>query len=83
MSFLYNSDAAFDAGDCGNLHLSDFISAEQDGTLPYAPCTFNNGIDDDGDLLIDEPGILTSYPLSRSRTLPLARYACSTPAAGP
>lgn len=62
-NFLYNSDAAFDAGDCGNLNLSDFISAEQDGTLPYVPCTFSNGIDDDGDLLIDEPGILTSYPL--------------------
>ncbi len=59
-NFIYNSDFAFDPGDCGDLLLSHVISA---GDGPLVDCPGVIGVDDDGDGLIDEPGNIDSYPV--------------------
>ena len=66
-TFIYNSDRAFEAGDCG-------IGA--DATDPYLPdgtvldpntgqplCTGVPDVDDDGDGVVDEPTNVWSYPV--------------------
>jgi len=79
-NFLYNSDAPFEPGDCGDIiasqvrqHCSLDSSAtcrsDSDcvgkGFCRYdpVPCPGNPGVDDDGDGLIDEPGLLETYPV--------------------
>ena len=57
-NFLYDTDAPFEPGDCGDI----FIVPGQDPNIPI-PCEGVVGVDDDGDGQIDEPGLLTTYPI--------------------
>jgi hypothetical protein len=59
-NFLYDTDLPFEPGDCGNLLVSMI-----DPNDPWAPipCPGNPGVDDDGDGVIDEPGIIGTYPV--------------------
>ena len=57
-NFLYETDAPFEPGDCGDLNVSDVI---QYGDNPI-PCPGQVGVDDDGDGVIDEPGLIRTYP---------------------
>lgn len=61
-NFIYNSDDAFDSGDCGDIFLNNVFDADRLGLLPLVPCPGTPGFDDDGDGLIDEPANLDSYP---------------------
>ncbi len=58
-NFLYDTDLPFEAGDCGDLLIS-----QVDPNDPFAPipCPGNVGVDDDGDGVIDEPGLIGTYP---------------------
>lgn len=64
-SFSYQTDKPFEPGDRGDLNASD-VNLDQ----PYAPIYVGqgqpggepNGIDDDGDGIVDEPGIIGTYP---------------------
>ncbi|HXU11733.1 MAG TPA: TonB-dependent receptor, partial [Candidatus Binatia bacterium] len=58
-NFLYESDARFEPGDCGDLNASDVATYGDDPI----PCPGNPGVDDDGDGVIDEPGLIRTYPL--------------------
>ncbi len=58
-NFLYETDAPFEPGDCGDLNASDVATYGDDPI----PCPGNPGVDDDGDGLIDEPGLIRTYPL--------------------
>jgi len=61
--FIYNSDAAFDPGDCGSLNPFIVQQARDNGTYPIVPCPGLPDVDDDGDGTIDEPGNIESYPV--------------------
>ncbi len=66
-NFLYNSDRAFEPGDCG-IGADAGMTALPDGTVldPNTGeplCTGAPGIDDDGDGLVDEPTNILSYPV--------------------
>ncbi|HXH28335.1 MAG TPA: TonB-dependent receptor, partial [Candidatus Polarisedimenticolia bacterium] len=59
-SFTYITDRPFEPGDCG-----DLLASQVDLDHPFAPsyCTGDpNGVDDDGDGVIDEPGYIGTYP---------------------
>jgi Carboxypeptidase regulatory-like domain/TonB dependent receptor-like, beta-barrel len=59
-SFTYITDRPFEPGDCG-----DLLASEVDLDHPFAPsyCSGDpNGVDDDGDGVIDEPGYIGTYP---------------------
>lgn len=58
-NFLYSTDDAFEPGDCGG-----FPPSAVDPNDPFAPvpCPGVPGVDDDGDGLIDEPGLWGTYP---------------------
>lgn len=58
-NFLYETDAPFEPGDCGDLNASD-VATYGDNPIP---CPGNPGVDDDGDGQIDEPGFIRSYPV--------------------
>ena len=66
-NFLYNTDQRFEPGDCGDLYLSQI----NDPANHVDPNDINSpvicpgvvGVDDDGDGLFDEPGIIQSYPV--------------------
>jgi hypothetical protein len=62
-NFIYESDLAFEAGDCGDLFNFAVFQAKQNETWPVVPCPGQVGVDDDLDGLIDEPGIITTYPI--------------------
>ncbi|HYS04468.1 MAG TPA: carboxypeptidase regulatory-like domain-containing protein [Candidatus Dormibacteraeota bacterium] len=57
-NFLYETDAPFEPGDCGDLNASD-VATYGDNPIP---CDGNPGVDDDGDGVIDEPGLIRTYP---------------------
>ncbi len=60
-NFLYETDDPFEPGDRGELYLQD----SPDPDDPYAPVYGPgdpNGIDDDQDGIIDEPGYFYTYP---------------------
>jgi hypothetical protein len=60
-NFLYDYDFPFEPGDCGDILVTQTGNAAPDGTI-Y--CIGDpNGIDDDGDGVVDEPGNIFSYPL--------------------
>src|SRR6185503_120371 len=44
---------------CGDLNASDVATYGDDPI----PCPGNPGVDDDGDGVIDEPGLIRTYPL--------------------
>jgi len=76
-NFLYETDAPFEPGDCGNLNTSD-VATYGDNPIP---CPGNPGVDDDGDGQIDEPGFIRTYPVvfqlvegQPSATLPDTRF---------
>jgi len=58
-NFTYKTDRPFEPGDCGDLNVSDVNPND-----PFAPidCPGIVGVDDDGDGLIDEPGVIGTYP---------------------
>jgi hypothetical protein len=60
-NFYYATDRPFEPSDCGNLDTS-----EVDLDNPYNPvyCFGDpNGIDDDGDGVVDEQGVIGTYPV--------------------
>ena len=57
-NFLYETDAPFEPGDCGDLNASD-VTTYGDNPIP---CPGTVGVDDDGDGVIDEPGLIRTYP---------------------
>jgi hypothetical protein len=60
-NFTYDYDLSLEPGDCGDLLVSQASSADPDGT---AYCLGDpNGIDDDMDGIVDEPGNIYSYPV--------------------
>ncbi len=75
-NFLYETNLAFEPGDCGDLVANDVRTAleEERMTNPDATiddikfkplrCDGNTGVDDDGDGVIDEPGIIGTYPFA-------------------
>lgn len=58
-NFLYETDAPFEPGDCGDLNASD-VATYGDNPIP---CDGTPGVDDDGDGVVDEPGLIRTYPL--------------------
>lgn len=70
-NFLYETDAPFEPGDCGDLNASD-LGTYGDNPIP---CDGTPGVDDDGDGLVDEPGLIRTYPL-------VFQYIDGQPAAG-
>ena len=58
-NFTYKTDRPFEPGDCGDLNASDVNPDD-----PFAPisCPGIVGFDDDGDGVIDEDGIIGTYP---------------------
>jgi outer membrane receptor protein involved in Fe transport len=62
-NFLYESDLPFEEGDCGGLFILAVFDAVSAGTWPVVPCTGLVGIDDNQDGFVDEPGIITTYPI--------------------
>jgi len=66
-NFVYNSDRAFEPGDCGigadalDPTLPDGTVLDPNTGLPL--CTGAAGVDDDGDRLVDEPTNILSYPV--------------------
>jgi hypothetical protein len=61
-NFLYTTDDAFEAGDCGNLVATDVLNVGGDIHAPIE-CPGTVGVDDDGDGMVDEPGFFYTYPL--------------------
>ncbi len=61
-NFLYETDAPFEPGDCGDLNASDIPTDPAQRDQPI-PCPGTAGVDDDGDGVIDEPALLRTYPL--------------------
>lgn len=64
-NFNYATDRPFEPGDCGNLEPSD-LDQRVDPNDPYEPvyCFGDpNGVDDDGDLIVDEKGVIGTYPV--------------------
>jgi len=59
-NFSYITDRPFEPGDRGDLNASD-VNLDQPFAPSYAPGE-PNGIDDDGDGVVDEPGIIGTYP---------------------
>ncbi len=57
-NFFYETDAPFEPGDCGDLNASD-VAKYGDNPIP---CDGTPGVDDDGDGVIDEPGLIRTYP---------------------
>ena len=59
-NFLYDTDLPFEPGDCG-----DLLASQVDPSHPFAPipCPGIPGVDDDGDGVIDEPGVIGTYPV--------------------
>jgi hypothetical protein len=63
-NFNYATDRPFEPGDCGDLNTSDVDPNHPD--YPYQPIDCQgdpDGIDDDGDGVIDEPGVIGTYPV--------------------
>lgn len=60
-NFLYDSDIPFEPGDCGDLLASQ---VDPNDLLAPIPCPGQMGVDDDGDGIIDEPGIIGTYPIA-------------------
>jgi hypothetical protein len=61
--FTYDYDIPFEPGDCGDIFVTQ--EAAPDGTV-Y--CVFDpNGVDNDGDGVVDEPANVYSYPLVYTR----------------
>lgn len=58
-NFLYETDAPFEPGDCGDLLISDVLAYGEDPI----PCPGVPGVDDDGDGQVDEPGLIGTYPV--------------------
>ncbi len=61
----YDTDAPFEPGDCGDLTaFMVYQDYNGDGTVGNdpVPCPGNPGVDDDGDGVIDEPGLPQTYP---------------------
>jgi hypothetical protein len=58
-NFIYDSDIPYEPGDCGDLVASD---VDWDDLFKPIPCPGDPNVDDDGDGLIDEPGIIGTYP---------------------
>ncbi len=59
-NFLYETDRPFEPGDCGDLDIS--MVDPNDKWKPI-PCPGQVGVDDDDDGVIDEPGIIGTYPV--------------------
>jgi len=57
-NFLYETDAPFEPGDCGDLNASD-VATYGDNPIP---CDGTPNFDDDGDGVIDEKGLIRTYP---------------------
>jgi len=64
-NFLYQTDAQFEPGDRGDLIISQ-LPRDAQGNLvvptPPIPNPGMDGVDDDGDGIIDEPGLIQTYP---------------------
>ena len=60
-NFLYDSDAAFEPGDCGDPAVNEVQEARLNGTLPLLYCPGQEGVDDDLDLQVDEWANLDGY----------------------
>lgn len=58
-TFLYDTDAPFEPGDCGDLLVTQVFEFGDDPI----PCPGEEGVDDDGDGTIDEPGLIRTYPI--------------------
>jgi len=58
-NFLYDTDRRFEPGDGGDLNISDVARFGSD-PIPNPGVV---GVDDDGDGLIDEPGLIDTYPV--------------------
>ncbi|HEV8701552.1 MAG TPA: carboxypeptidase regulatory-like domain-containing protein [Candidatus Polarisedimenticolia bacterium] len=58
-NFLYQTDAPFEPGDCGDLNSND-VATYGDNPIP---CDGTPMVDDDGDGKVDEPGLIRTYPL--------------------
>lgn len=58
-NFLYETDAPFEPGDCGDINSNDVLTYGDNAI----PCQGNPGVDDDGDGVVDEPGFIRTYPL--------------------
>lgn len=61
--FLYDTDLPFEPGDCGDINIFDVAVARTSTFYPNVVCTGVPGFDDDGDGEIDEPAIITTYPV--------------------
>lgn len=60
-NFTYDYDIPFEPGDCGDIQVTQTATAAPDGSVI---CIGDpNGVDDDGDGVVDEPGNVYSYPL--------------------
>ena len=59
-NFLYDSDAALEPGDCGDLFLNEVLDTPED-ELPWVRCPGVPRVDDDGDGDLDELANLDSY----------------------
>src|SRR5262245_40373839 len=78
-SFLYSTDAPFQAGDCGDISLEQVVGrCSEDASrscntdpdcrdvcrFDPVPCAGIPGVDDNGDGRIDEPGLIETYPFA-------------------
>ena len=61
--FLYDTDIPFEPGDCGDIDIIDVEIARTSTFYPRVVCDGIPNFDDDGDGIIDEPAIITSYPV--------------------
>ncbi len=61
--FLYDTDIPFEPGDCGDINVIDVAIARTSTFYPMVVCDGIPNFDDDGDGVIDEPAIITSYPV--------------------
>ncbi len=62
-NFLYDNDIPFEPGDCGALVANQ---VDWDDLFAPIPCPGDPNVDDDGDGLLDEPGIIGTYPIAWS-----------------
>ncbi len=61
--FLYETDEPFEPGDCGDIDVIDVAIARSSTFYPMVRCDGTPGVDDDGDGVVDEPAIITTYPV--------------------
>jgi len=62
-NFIYDSDRPFEPGDCGDLNPSQVDPNAPGYPFNPIPCPGMVGVDDDGDGVIDEPGLIGTYPV--------------------